>query len=242
MIKKLTRTKLLFLASFGVAAALITLAYTDTPKLIEPTFIPEMVASNVIAANGHPLRVQKFEITVAEWNLCFADGACELRLKSRIEGKEAIYPATGVGWLDVQKYVIWANKNSNDTFRLPTTLEWQELAEEVLPKRRESIFTEPELAWAKDYGTAPKTTRALKPIGSFKTTSTGISDLNGSVWEWTNDCYKLNYSAEECPAFKTAGEHISVIPIYTRDPARGGCAVGTPPAHLGFRLVSDQLS
>lgn len=240
--KKPTQIILLFLASFGAAAALITLTYTDTPELIDQAFTTEMVASNVVAANGHILRVQKFETTVAQWNQCFADGACELQLKTRIKGKEAIYPATGVGWLDVQKYIIWANKNSNDTFRLPTTFEWQKLAKEVLPKRRNPIFTAPELAWAKDYGTTKKTTRALKPIGSFKTTSTGISDLNGSVWEWTNDCYKLEYSTEECPAFNTAGEHISVIPIYTRDPARGGCAVGTPPAHLGFRLVSDQLS
>jgi hypothetical protein len=33
---------------------------------------------------------------------------------------------------------------------------------------------------------------------------------------------------------------MAVIPFLVRDPARGGCAVGAPPAHLGFRLVTDK--
>jgi hypothetical protein len=49
-------------------------------------------------------------------------------------------------------------------------------------------------------------------------------------------------SPDRCPAFYVGGEHIAVMSYLVRDPARGGCAVGTPPAHLGMRLVSDHAS
>lgn len=34
-------------------------------------------------------------------------------------------------------------------------------------------------------------------------------------------------------------EHIAAMSFLERDPARGGCAVGVPPAHLKMRLVTD---
>jgi hypothetical protein len=37
------------------------------------------------------------------------------------------------------------------------------------------------------------------------------------------------------------GEHVAAMSYLIRNPARGGCAVGTPPAHLGLRLVSDRM-
>ena len=40
-----------------------------------------------------------------------------------------------------------------------------------------------------------------------------------------------------CPAYFVGGEHIAAVPYLVRNPARGGCAVGVPPAHLGMRLV-----
>jgi hypothetical protein len=33
---------------------------------------------------------------------------------------------------------------------------------------------------------------------------------------------------------------MSVISLFSRDPAQGGCAVGAPTAHLGLRLVTDR--
>ncbi|MEY8099922.1 formylglycine-generating enzyme family protein, partial [Falsihalocynthiibacter sp. S25ZX9] len=58
----------------------------------------------------------------------------------------------------------------------------------------------------------------------------------------TADCYSGdsgNSDLAKCPAYFVAGEHIAAITIFTRDPARGGCAVGSPPAHLGLRLMTD---
>ncbi|MEO0864526.1 MAG: SUMF1/EgtB/PvdO family nonheme iron enzyme [Pseudomonadota bacterium] len=117
------------------------------------------------------------------------------------------------------------------------------MAEPVLPDEPDPIFTDPSLTWASAYlieGNAP---RALKPQGSFSTSPQGVADLDGSVWEWTQDCYAGSAGTADptrCPAFFVGGEHIAAMSYLVRDPARGGCAVGTPPAHLGMRLVSDE--
>jgi formylglycine-generating enzyme required for sulfatase activity len=117
------------------------------------------------------------------------------------------------------------------------------MAAEVLPHTPDPIFTDPELTWASAYLLAPQTSRTLRPQGSFETTSQGIVDLNGSVWEWTQDCYAGTSqgpaSADRCPAFFVGGEHVAAVAYLVRDPARGGCAVGAPPAHLGMRLVLE---
>jgi hypothetical protein len=35
------------------------------------------------------------------------------------------------------------------------------------------------------------------------------------------------------------GQHRTYVADFIRDARAGGCAVGTPPANLGFRLVPD---
>jgi hypothetical protein len=35
------------------------------------------------------------------------------------------------------------------------------------------------------------------------------------------------------------GRHRTYVTDFIRDVRRGGCSVGVPPAHLGFRLVRD---
>lgn len=130
------------------------------------------------------------------------------------------------------------------TYRLPSLTEWEYMASEVLPEIPDPIFTDPELTWASAYLTEPQTKRTLRPQGAFDTTSEGIVDLNGSVWEWTQDCYAgaadEQIDPNRCPAYYVGGEHIAAIPFLEGDPARGGCGVGVPPAHLGMRLVTDK--
>ena len=35
------------------------------------------------------------------------------------------------------------------------------------------------------------------------------------------------------------GRHRTYMPQFIRDPRAGGCSIGTPPRHLGFRLVRE---
>jgi formylglycine-generating enzyme required for sulfatase activity len=209
----------------------------------DTAYLPQMAAEPVILPDGRALYAQRHEVTIAEWNACAADGLCHLTLRARADQDPATTPATGLSYVDVQQYVGWISKKTRRNFRLPTASEWRVMAASVLPEAPDPLFTDPSLTWASSYlieGLAP---RALKPQGSFSTTPEGIADLDGSVWEWTMECYDGGAGGidpDRCPAFFVGGEHVAAMSFLVRDPARGGCAVGTPPAHLGMRLVSDR--
>ena len=86
----------------------------------------------------------------------------------------------------------------------------------------------------------------MKPIGAFGVNEHGLADMAGNVWEWTDTCYRRvaldvgaasGRSTENCGVRVVAGRHRSYMTDFIRDPRSGGCAVGVPPANLGFRLV-----
>ncbi len=195
----------------------------------------------VTLPTGAALRVQRTEVTVRDWQTCHAEGGCTLALRDAGGGPD--FPATGLSYVDAQEYLAWINARSGPDYRLPTKAEWYAIAAEVLPETPDPIFTAPELRWASAYLIeAPTVDRALHPTGDFSTTSTGLADLDGNVWEWTQECYDGDESRNDpdsCPAFVLGGVHESVMSFLVRDPANGGCASGLPPAHLGFRLVTE---
>jgi formylglycine-generating enzyme required for sulfatase activity len=210
----------------------------------EPSTPDLVLAKSIILQDGRPLRVQVHEVTVSEWQTCHNAGACELDF-TRAAAKDADYPATGLSYPDAMQYVTWINTQSDAVWRLPTAAEWADFAAGVMPEKPDPIFTDPSLTWASSYLVeANRTGRALRPSGAFSTTADGIGDLDGNVWEWTMDCYAGSdgqgaLNPDRCPAFVMGGEHEAIMSYLVRDPARGGCAVGAPPAHLGMRLVSD---
>lgn len=225
----------------AVAAIIGGALYLRSPDL---TFAPVMAERSVVLPDGAEIYVQKYEVTVAEWNICHTAGGCSMPLRVVGNRSESEMPATGLSYLDVREYLAWINATTRIDYRLPTLEEWEYMAAEVLPPIPDPIFTDPSLTWAAAYLIEPQTKRTLRPKGAFATTSQGIVDLNGSVWEWTQDCYTGEAEGapppDRCPAFYVGGEHVAAIPFLIRDPARGGCAVGSPPAHLGVRLVSEQ--
>lgn len=207
-----------------------------------PAYLPQMADQPVVFADGRRIYVQRHEVTLAEWANCVAQSACNVELRPRPDQDPALTPATGLSYVDAQQYVIWINKKSRHVFRLPTAEEWTYMAASVLPTKPEPLFTDRSLTWASSYiveGLAPRT---LKPQGSFSTSPEGIADLDGSVWEWTEECHARaadDADLSRCPAYFVGGEHLAAMSYLIRDPARGGCAAGTPPAHLGMRLVTD---
>ncbi|MEQ9257732.1 MAG: SUMF1/EgtB/PvdO family nonheme iron enzyme [Roseovarius sp.] len=236
------KASLLLVALLVFAAVLLGAALIRRGAGHDPALLPEMAGSPVTLSTGAQLFVQKYEVSVAEWNTCHDQGVCSLRLRVRPDQDPQATPATGLSHVDVGEYLSWINEATGASFRLPTVDEWTEMAAPVLPEKPDPIFTDPALTWASTYLTEGIKPRALKPQGSFSTTPEGIADLDGSVWEWTQECFagvSGDADPSRCPAYYVGGEHVAAMSYLIRDPARGGCAVGSPPAHLGMRLVSD---
>jgi Sulfatase-modifying factor enzyme 1 len=70
--------------------------------------------------------------------------------------------------------------------------------------------------------------------------------MAGNVWEWTDSCFvrtRLDAQNEvlsdvvNCGVRLVEGRHRTFVPEFIRDARAGGCAAGTPPSNLGFRLV-----
>jgi formylglycine-generating enzyme required for sulfatase activity len=224
----------------GAAFLVIALALSWTGNRHDDSFGAQMVPITMTESGGRTLLVSRYEVTVASWRKCYQEGGCH-HMPESLAGSGNV-PVTGVNYVDVGKYLDWANARSGRLLRLPTIEEWRTINQTIVNKTPQLRFTDPRLAWAAYYGQEKSPSGPPRPIGSFSSTPSGIADLDGNVWEWTSSCFKPGFeSATEnrCPAFVAAGEHEAIVSLFVRDPASGGCSLGMPPTHLGFRLVSD---
>ena len=90
---------------------------------------------------------------------------------------------------------------------------------------------------------------APEPLGTFGTNEFGVTDLGGSVWEWTATCASRTVLGEggetlshldSCGLRLLEGKHRTPMNVFVRDAMGGGCSVGVPPDNLGFRLVRER--
>ena len=222
-------------AKWAVAAGLSGLAVAAALNLGQPA-PPDETLRAVALPDGTTLQVMAREVTRREWRACAETRACE-DLTGPIPVAEPDMPMTGVNRFDVEAYIGWINERGGAEYRLPTVAEWQAIAAGLPQKPYRKLFTDPRMAWAADYGAMQKVSAVVEPSGTFGTLPNGISDLGGNVWEWTASCAKDGLDPARCPAYRVEGLHQSVLTVFVRDPASGGCAAGAPPANIGFRLV-----
>jgi formylglycine-generating enzyme required for sulfatase activity len=199
------------------------------------------------------LEIMKVQVTASDYDRCVLDGACK-SADSRLVGN---VPATGISFLDAQAYANWLSAKTGEAWRLPTDVEWAYAAGERFRADIEAGVSDPDdpaQRWLAQYrneaALGRKSDPQPHPSGSFGLNSKGVADIAGNVWEWTSTCYihatmssngtGIADSITNCGVHVVEGFHRTYMSNFIRDGKSGGCAVGTPPDNLGFRLVRDR--
>lgn len=196
-----------------------------------------------------PLVIMRHQVSRAEYARCVADDACAPAPAPGQEGYAQ--PQTGVSWQDATAYADWLSERTGQNWRLPTDAEWvRAAAERAVDEGLETAGSDPAARWLAQYGQNVDRRAGpdleVRPQGAFGVNSNGLADMAGNVWEWTSTCSrKIELAADGarlsdhafCGVRVVQGQHRAEIVDFVRDARAGGCAVGLPPDHLGFRLV-----
>jgi formylglycine-generating enzyme required for sulfatase activity len=200
-------------------------------------------------------RVMKQQVSARDYSRCVASGAC--RRVDSLAPESADVPVTGVSYLDAVEFADWYAKETGYAWRLPTAEEAAAAAGErfsgdAFPAVADDAAN-PAAAWLRRYREEAAARRPadpiVKPRGYYGANTNGVEDFGGNVWEWTSTCYvrmslaadrvTAESSTDNCGVHVLEGLHRAYMSNFIRDGKSGGCAVGTPPEHLGFRLVRD---
>jgi formylglycine-generating enzyme required for sulfatase activity len=208
--------------------------------------------------------IAKFETSWSEWEACVNDGACASPTgHSMPEGSgwgKGSRPVINVSWNDVRDYLAWISDKAGRTYRLPTEAEWEFSARAGVEGRYQ-------------YGDDPKTLcrvgngadlatnfnnrndcydrigRETAPGGSFEPNASGLFDMIGNVWEWTEDCWNDNYdgaplkgearTAGDCSQGVIRGGSWGSYPHNLRFATRQGLGRDYRGHEVGFRVVVE---
>lgn len=211
-------------------------------------------AAPVVKERVPAFQIMKQQVSLAEYGRCVADGACA---PAEAASTQADVPVTGVNFLDAQAYARWLSETTGGTWRLPTAVEAaasaaERFGGESFPAAADDPAN-PAVRWLRRYREEAAAKRpadpAPKPRGHYGPNSLGLEDFGGNVWEWTSTCYTrtamgadgtVESVIENCGVHVLEGRHRATMSNFVRDGKSGGCAVGTPPENLGFRLVRER--
>jgi formylglycine-generating enzyme required for sulfatase activity len=213
------------------------------------------VSAPVVRTRVGQFRIMTHHVSAADYARCVASGNCEPADAKAVGNLDV--PVTGVSYLDATAYAHWYSEVTGYAWRLPTAEEAAAAAGERFSGDAFSGASEdpsnPAVAWIRRYREEAAAKRPadaeLKPRGFYGANATGVEDFGGNVWEWTSSCYvrtslaadrvTVESSTDNCGVHVLEGRHRAYMSNFIRDGKSGGCAVGTPPEHLGFRLVRD---
>ena len=183
-----------------------------------------------------PFAIDKFEVTQEEYERVMANNP------SKVKGKKN--PVEQVRWSDAVRYCnersrlegldpaydlqTWTCRFDANGYRLPTEAEWEYAARAGTTTAYSFGDSDADLksyAWFQaNSGGKPRPVRQRKP------NAWGLYDMQGNVWEWCNDFYKVDYYSES-PSKDPKGPDSGGKKVL-----RGGCWNSTPDAcRVAFR-------
>lgn len=202
-------------------------------------------------AIGSRFAVGVYEVTFAEWDACVEGGGCGGHGADDSGWGRGTRPVSGLSWEDARAYVSWLSERTGAAYRLLTEAEWEYVAR---------AGTETQWYWGTSEETRCQYANAegikpcydgyeseTAPVGLFEPNAFGLYDVVGNVWEWTEDCWKKDYSGApadgsawqsgDCSHRVMRGGAWNLHSGYLRSAARGWSLAGVRGGNKGFRVA-----
>jgi formylglycine-generating enzyme required for sulfatase activity len=198
-----------------------------------------------------PLAIMAHQVSAADYQACVDDGGCRAFERGVVVALDR--PAVQVSFHDAQAYAAWLSRRTGESWRLPTDEEWAFAAGSKFTDDGLPADSDPSRRWLARYAreAAADEDSTTRAFGSFGANEHGLLDLSGNVWEWTTTCFvraalddagRTVKQTQNCGVRVAEGAHRAYVTDFIRDARAGGCATGTPPTNLGFRLVREPKS
>jgi formylglycine-generating enzyme required for sulfatase activity len=193
---------------------------------------------------GAPFAVGKTEVTFAQWDACFAAGACEpVRDSTWGRGDR---PVINVTWDDAEQYVAWLSRITGKEYRLLSEAEWEYAARAGRQSRFSFGDSEAQLgqyAWYRG-----NSDRKTQPVANKSANAFSLHDMHGNVFEWVEDPWHDNYEGAPSDASVWRKDGVPgrrVVrggswyydPPTLRSASRSGPPSGLRDGNVGFRVA-----
>jgi len=206
-----------------------------------------------------PFAVGRYAVTFAQWDACYAEGACGHRRLGDLDFGRGKRPAIFATWAEAQLYVQWLKRKTGQPYRLLSEAEWEYAARGC--RNLKCAYApfwfgaiKPELAVydsRRSYDGSPKADPRLKtePVDSGPANPFGLYNMLGNVRQWTQDCWNPAPSAVasngapvlsgDCSARATRGGSWADEPSKLRAASRDYESVDEGSERIGFRVARD---
>ena len=144
-------------------------------------------------------------VTFNEWDACAAEGGCRQYHPPDQHWGRGEHPVINVSWNDAQNYVAWLSARTGKSYRLPSEAEWEYAARAgtTTPYYQGYGLTTDQANYdGVDYpraGSPGIYRQSTTTVGTFAPNSFGLTDMEGNVWEWTQDCWNADYRSAHLP-------------------------------------------
>ncbi len=198
---------------------------------------------------SQPFAVGKYAVTFDEWDACVADGGCNGYKPSDADWGRGKRPVVNVSWNDAQAYISWLKRKTGRDYHLLSEAqrEYVTRAGTTTPFWWGSTISADQANYTHS-GEAKSWYRyQTAPVDAFLPNPWGLYQVHGNVYEWTEDCWKDNYSnaptdgsawtSENCVSRVVRGGSWETFPRYLRSAYRDRYIAVNRSTRYGFRVA-----